>query len=153
MKEAELETLRLTKEMAELIRKARGMKETEIETVRLTEANLLGALLIAGSEGDIEPIEVTKKLVTKEDFLPNYRDHLHRRIYEAMLLGKTDQITVANRMNDTSRLQPGDIAYMSGLIAETVTSLDYEHYAKLVADNAERWRSGGRAKPRFTGVV
>ena len=129
------------------------MKEQELEIIKLTEAALLGALLIAGSEGDMAPIETVKKMVTKEDFLPNYQDQLHRRIFLAMTEGKTDQITVANRMNDKGTLQPRDIAYMSELIAETITSLDYEHYAKLVADNAERWRSGGRAKPRFTGVV
>ena len=129
------------------------MKDTELEIIRLTEANLLGCLLIAGSEGDTEPIQAVKKLITPDDFLPNYRAGLHRRIYLAMTEGKTDQITVANRMNDTGTLKPGDIPYMSLLISQAVTPLYSEHYAKLVARNAGEWRTGGRAKPRFSGVI
>jgi len=128
------------------------MKDTELEIVRLTEANLLGCLLIAGSDGDSEPIEAVKRLITVEDFLPNYRDGLHRRIYLAMT-DKTDQISVANQMNDAGTLQKGDIAYMSELIFEFVSPLDYRHYAELVAKNAGNWRHGGRAKPRFSGVI
>ena len=129
------------------------MKPEEIEVARLTEANLLGSLLIAGSDGNTEPINLLKKIVRVDDFLPNYLDGIHSRIFRAMLNGKTDQITVANIMNDTSTLKAGDISYMSELIAEAVSGLDCEHYARLVADNASRWRSGGRAKPRFSGVI
>ena len=129
------------------------MKDAELEAIRLTEANLLGCLLIAGSDGDTEPIQAVKKLVTSEDFLPNYLDGLHSRIFLAMTKGKTDQITVANQMNDTGTLQSGDISYMSNLIADAVNALDAEHYAKLVARNAGEWRTGGRAKPRFSGVI
>ncbi|MDP2731065.1 MAG: DnaB-like helicase N-terminal domain-containing protein [Dehalococcoidales bacterium] len=129
------------------------MKPEELEVVRLTEANLLGSLLIAGSDGDTKPITSASKLLRADDFLPNYLDGLHRRIFQAMLQGQTDQITVANAMNDTGTLKPGDIAYMSELISDAVSGLDCEHYARLVADNAAQWRSGGRAKPRFSGVI
>ena len=129
------------------------MKPEELEVVRLTETNLLGCLLIAGSDGDTEPIITVAKLIKFDDFLPNYLDGLHKRIFQAMLNGKTDQISVANTMNDTGTLKKGDIAYMSELIADAVSALECEYYAHLVADNASRWRSGGRAKPRFSGVI
>ena len=129
------------------------MKPEELEVVRLTEANLLGSLLIAGSNGDTEPIVLVKTLVRVDDFLPNYRDGIHKRIFQAMVAGRTDQISVANTMNDTGTLRAGDLSYMCELVAAAVSALDCEHFARLVADNAERWRSGGRAKPRFTGVI
>ena len=126
------------------------MKPGELEVIRLTEQNLLGSLLIAGSDGNTEPITAMVKLVRVDDFLPT-PDNLHRRIFQAMLQGKTDQITVANTMNDAGTLKKGDISYMSELIAEAVSGLDCEHYARLVSGNANRTR--GRAKPRFTGVI
>jgi len=126
------------------------MKPEELEVVRLTEQNLLGSLLIAGSDGDTEPLTVVAKIVKVADFLPT-QDNLHRRIYQAMLQGRTDQITVANTMNDSGTLKKGDIPYMSELIAEAISGIDCEHFARLVADNAKRTR--GRAKPRFTGVI
>lgn len=129
------------------------MKPEEVEVIRSTEANLLGSLLIAGSDGDTEPISKVKELVRADDFLPNYREGIHRRFFQAMVQGKTDMITVANTMNNNGTLQSGDTAYMCFLVSEAVSALDCEHFGRLVADNAERWRSGGRAKPRFTGIV
>ena len=127
------------------------MKPEELEVVRLTEANLLGSLLIAGSDGNTEPITSVAKILRADDFLPNYLEGLHKRIFQAMLQGKTDQISVANTMNDTGTLKAGDISYMSVLISEAVSSLDCEHFARLVVNNAGR--TGGRAKPRFSGVI
>lgn len=129
------------------------MKPEELEVVRMTEANLLGSLLIAGSDGDTEPITTVAKILRADDFIPGYLDGIHRRIFQAMLSSKTDQITVANTMNDTGTLKEGDIAYMSLLISEAVSALGCEHYARLVADNSSQWRTGGRAKPRFSGVI
>ena len=140
MKPEELDVIRLTE-----------MKSEELEVIRLTEQNLLGSLLIAGSDGDTEPITAVGKIVKVADFLEDYIDQLHRRIFQAMLNGKTDLITVANAMNDTGTLKGGDISYMAFAIANAVSGLDCEHYAGLVADNAKR--TGGRVKPRFTGVI
>jgi replicative DNA helicase len=125
-----------------------------LELTDLTEINLLGALLIAGTDGTRYWIEAVSKIVSVSDFMPNSLGGRHRRIFEAMLQSEqTDQITVANTMHRLMTLQEGDIPTMSYMIANAVTSIDCELYAKQVKALAEERRGNKNFKPRIKGGV
>jgi len=128
------------------------MQDEAVELVRLTESNLLGALFLEGTTGTLEALEVTRQIVSTEDFLPNYLDQLHRRIFRAMLESpRTDYITVATTMNSRGELFKNDIFYMLTMSAEVI-GIDYAWYARLVAQNAAEWRDG-KVKPKFKGGI
>jgi len=130
------------------------MKEEQLELIHQAEENLLGSLLIAGTDGTTEAIDAVKRIVKPDDFLPTYHMGRNKRIYEGMIAApKTDQLSVANAMWDNQTLQQGDIPYMCHLVAETITSLDYDIYAHIVSDLAKEWRTGTKGKARFKGAI
>ena len=130
------------------------MKEEQRELILRTEEQLLGSLLIAGTDGTTEAIDAVKRIVRPEDFLPNYLMGQHRRIYEGMLAAiKTDQISVAGAMWDAGTLQKGDITYMSRLVSLAITSMDCEVYARQLADLAKEWQTNRTHRARFKGGI
>ena len=123
-----------------------------LELTWRTEENLLGSLLIAGSDGSRDSIDAVSKIVSVDDFLPNHRDEYARRIYAAMLESwRTDQISTANTMHRLGTLKAGDIALMCRLVAEAVSSLDCESYAQQVKALADERR--GKFRPRYRNGV
>ncbi len=128
------------------------MDSTQRDLFFDAEAQLLGSLFIAGSAGDIEPINAVKKIITVEDFLPAYQDQLHSRIFTAMLESpRTDYLSVATTMHQKETLEKGDLEYMVGLTAVAI-GVDYDYLAGMVATNAREWRES-KSKAKFTGGV
>ncbi len=80
----------------------------------------------------------------------------HSFIYNVMLKLKEegvgiDQITVAQRLNETDKLEPsGGAGYLSHLVAITPSSLDCQHYAEIVQrlSNSRRLIAAGEAITR-----
>lgn len=97
------------------------------------EAALLGCILISCSDGSPEAIDTVQDIVIPTDFL----QERHKRIYSAMLkCGTPDQVSVAQAMDSLGILQKGDCTYLRKLVAESITSLDYEHFARIVKEYA-----------------
>ena len=97
------------------------------EATRIAEASLLGSLLL-NADATINDV---KFIVSLDDF--QYKDNRHYRIYQAMLkCEKTDEISVALKLNEMGLLLGGDCAYLCHLVAECPTSLDWEIYAKAL---------------------
>lgn len=128
------------------------MDDTQRDLFFDAEAQLLGSLFIAGSAGDLEPINAVKKIITAVDFLPNFQDKLHIRIFRAMVEStRTDYLSVAQTMHHQGTLQKGDLEYMVGLTA-TAIGIDCDYLAGIVAANSKEWRTGNN-KARFTGGI
>lgn len=90
------------------------------------EEAVLGSILI-----DSECINEVIDLLTPKDFF----GERNRRIYKIMVDlngrgNKVDQISVGIELQRFN--EPGEIAYLSWLIAQTPTSLDVKHYADVV---------------------
>ena len=116
------------------------------------EFNLLGALLIAGSDGTRASIEAVSKIVSEDCFLYGWRNGLHRRAFRAMLESpRTDIISVSTTMHNQGSLEKNDIAVMSHYIAEAVTSFDCDYYAEIVKRLADE--RSGRTPIRFKGAI
>jgi len=132
---------------------SKDIDQTTLDLIDRTEENLIGALLIAGSDGSRQAIEAVSVICQLDDFcLYRAGDSVRRRIYAAMLEStRTDQITVANTMHRQGRLQPRDISYMSHCISVAVSSLDCEIYAQDVHSLAQERR--GQIKPVFRGAI
>jgi len=139
--------------MAEQTEKTTVTK-ADIELAKLAERELLGSLLVGGADGDIEPLKAARVLVNDTDFLDHsFHDNIHTRIYKAMLeTGRTDQLTVAEKLNDMNLLRLKDITYMSVLISES-PGFDCAYYAGRVADLASKRRNGRQPETEIPGWV
>jgi len=116
------------------------------------ESNLLGALLIAGTDNTRAAIEAVSKIVSENCFLYSWRNGLHRRAFRAMLEApRTDIISVSTTMHNQGILEKNDIAVMSHYIAEAITSFDCSYYADLVKHLADE--RSGRTPIRFKGAI
>src|SRR3989304_1705477 len=116
------------------------------ELIDLAESNLLGSLLVAGSDGDTGAIQAVRQIIRAEDFSRKQ----YRHIYRAMLAGKTDQISVAEAMHRAGTLQNGDIPAMSLMVADVI-GLDCETYSRSVRTLADERR--GNKRPVVRGSV
>lgn len=98
------------------------------------EQALLGSILI-----DPEVIDEISDLITADDF---YRD-VHRTIYAVMVRlharrEPIDLITLANELERDQQLEEvGDFSYLTSLSCQVPTSVNAEHYARIVAKKAE----------------
>ncbi len=125
----------------------------ELDLFRKTEENLLGALFLEGAAENTQAIETVKRILAVTDFIPDYLDQLHRRIFQAMLDSpRTDYLTVSTTMSTNGSLEKGDIPYMVGLCAEVI-GIDYEWYARQVIDNAKIWRTEEGVRIKFKGGI
>ena len=101
------------------------------------EAALLGAILI-----DAKAIALVSNFVAPEDF----HRAPHRFIYEAAIelfisSLPVDQITVARKLTEQQRLDnSGGLPYIGHLIASTPTSVNADHYARIVQETAQKRR-------------
>ncbi len=98
------------------------------------EAAVLGSVLI-----DPEVLDLVAPIVRVEDFL----DERHRTIFKAMKdLGYgVDQLTLAADLQRKGKSeQAGGLAYLSQLVNDTPTSVNAEHYARIVADTSYQRR-------------
>lgn len=148
-------------------------QDSEVFTAtREAEGALLGAILVEASRGNRQAIHEVKFIVEPTDFLdaPFYDDQ-HTRIYRAMLscADPPNEVVVAKQMDNEGTLRKGDCSYLCMLIATCPCSLDYEYYAKAVADyslkrklhyntnkgNFKKARAllNNRNKPKYTGGI
>lgn len=107
------------------------------EATREAEEDLLASLLIEGSVYNSTAINEVGKFVNSNDFLDHGKQGAGRRsrIYEAIMSSPhADQVTVAQTMHERGTLMQGDIGYMSKIISECPTSIDYLWYAQAVVN-------------------
>lgn len=114
------------------------------EAARQAESALLGSILIEAACAEITPecLFPIRRLVQPADFMDFDVQGCHSRIYAAMIKCEhPDQVSVAQELQRQGQLRNLDCAYMSQLIAETPTSLDWRYYAKVVQENGRKRRA------------
>lgn len=98
------------------------------------EVAVLGSILI-----DSEALDLVAPIVKSEDFL----DERNRTIFRVMKdIGEgVDQLTLAAELQRRGKVdEAGGLAYLSRLVGDTPTSVNAEHYARIVAHTSYQRR-------------
>jgi replicative DNA helicase len=120
----------------------------ELSARILAEESLLGAILIEATATHSLAIRQVANLVNHTDFsdASDYFSNRRSRIFKAMTQCEHPEVvSVAQRLVDSKQLKSGDLSYLSHLIAECPTSLDYLWYAKAVRKYARGNEPSGYA--------
>jgi replicative DNA helicase len=97
------------------------------------EQAVLGGLLI-----DARAIEVVEHFLHPKDFFLPANSEIYASILEMYAVNKVpDIVTVSNHLDNRNRLDDaGGPAYLASLALITVTSVNTEHYGRIVAEKA-----------------
>ncbi len=123
----------------------------ELNARLLAEESLLGAILIEATATHSLVIRQVQNLVNHTDFSDaRERDNRRSRIFKAMTqCDHPEVVSVAQKLEDMKLLRAGDCAYLSHLITECPTSLDYLYYAKAV----RKYSRGNDSGTRAVGII